>query len=223
MSNHHPPGSLRQLPVQPPTRTTADAQDDATLLSLVNRAGQVGWTDAAFEPLFRRYHPRLLGFFRRRLDRLEIAEELVQEVLLNVARSSATFASLSLFEAWLTEIAHNVLRNHRRASGAQKRQGLEVPAEQLEGSRAETQPLAIPWMMPLRSPLDDVLASEEQLKVARALDLLPPAMRNVAVLRFTHDRKYEEIAGILGASVNTVKSQLHAARRRLADLLGGKT
>jgi RNA polymerase sigma factor (sigma-70 family) len=48
-------------------------------------------------------------------------------------------------------------------------------------------------------------------------------MRNVAVLRYKQSRGYDEIGKLLGVSISTVKSQLHDAKKRLAELLGERS
>lgn len=193
---------------------------DQDLLALANQAGREGWTDATFGPVYRRYYPRFLSYLRRQVNRPEVAKELAQEVMMNVFKAPACFDSLPLFEGWMTTVAQNVLRNHWRSVNAQKRQGTEVPAEEMARQGGEEQAAVSPEGEPVPDPLEEVLRLERQLSVARALQQLPPKMRNVAVLRYKQDRGYEEIGKILGVSVSTVKSQLHDAKKRLAELLG---
>lgn len=196
------------------------APPDQDLLALANRAGQEGWTNATFEPVYRRYHPRFLSYLRRHVDRPEVAKELAQEVMMNVFKARASFDSLPDFEAWMTTIAQNVLRNHWRGANTRKRHGAEVSTEELVRQGGE-EPVAASWEgESLPDPLEEVLRLERQVRVARALEQLPSKMRNVAVLRYKQGRAYEEIARIVGVSVSTVKSQLHAAKTKLAELLG---
>ncbi len=191
---------------------------DRELLALVNQAGQEGWSDATFTPVYRRYYPRFLTFFRRRVDLPEVAKELAQETMMNVFKASGSFDGLPRFEAWMTMIAQNVLKNHWRGLGALKRQGREVPAEEIEERPGEEPSGALPEAQ-VPDPLEEVLRLEEQVRLAKALQQLPAKMRNVAVLRFRQNRGYDEIAKILGVSVSTVKSQLHDAKKRLAEIL----
>lgn len=193
---------------------------DQELLALVNQAGRKGWTDAAFGPVYRRYHPHFLSYFRRRVDRVEVAKELAQDTMMNVFKSPGTFDSLPRFEAWMTTVARNVLKNHWRSGATGKRQGMDVPLDELEGDRGEKPKRPSPGKPPEPVLLAAMVQSEERVKVAKALLELPSGMRNVAVLRFEQDRGYEEIARILGVSINTVKSQLHEAKKRLRQLLG---
>jgi RNA polymerase sigma-70 factor (ECF subfamily) len=191
---------------------------DQDLLALVNQAGREGWTDATFAPIYRRYHQRCLGSLCRRVDR-PVAAELAQEVMMNVFKASGCFDALSQFEAWLTLVTQNVLKNHWRSLNAGKRKAREVPDEALEDQDGGARDLSTPASMPLPDPLEEVLRAERKVRVAKALLQLPPGMRNVAVLRFRQNRGYDEIAKILGVSVNTVKSQIHEAKKRLAELL----
>jgi RNA polymerase sigma factor (sigma-70 family) len=59
--------------------------------------------------------------------------------------------------------------------------------------------------------------------VARAIDSLPPEQAAVVQLTFYHDRSYAEIAAIVGCPVNTVKTRMLHARRRLASLFAGES
>jgi RNA polymerase sigma-70 factor (ECF subfamily) len=182
---------------------------DQELLALVNQAGRDGWTDATFEAIYRRYHKRFLSSFLRQVHRPDVAQELTQDLMMNIARSSGRFDALPLFEAWMTTVAQNVLKNHWRSSGTQKRKGTEVADDEAAGERGQ-----------LPDPFDEAARSERAAKVTKALAQLPKAMRNAAVLRYRQDRSYEEIAKLLGVSTNTVKSHLFDARARLTELLG---
>lgn len=196
------------------------APPDQDLLALANRAAREGWTEATFEPVYRRYHPRFLGYLRRHVDRPEVAKELAQEVMMNIFRAPASFDSLPGFEAWMTTVAQNVLRNHWRGANTRKRQGAEVSTEELARQGGE-EPAAASWGgESLPDPLEEVLRLERRVGVAKALEQLPPKMRNIAVLRYKQGLSYEEIARIVGVSVSTVKSQIHAAKTKLAELLG---
>lgn len=62
-------------------------------------------------------------------------------------------------------------------------------------------------------------ADERSIELKRAFGTLPPRMRAVAVLRLYTGLSEEETATVLGCSIGTVKSQLHEARLRLADVL----
>ena len=123
----------------------------------------------------------------------------------------------------MTTVAQNVLRNHWRSINARKRQGMEVPAEELAGQGGEEPAAASPEREPVHDPLEEVLRLERQVRVAKALAQLPAKMRNVAVLRYRQGLGYEEIASVLRVSVSTVKSQLHEAKKRLAELLGERS
>lgn len=193
---------------------------DQDLLALANQAGREGWTNATFEPIYRRYYPRFLIYLRRQVNRPEVAKELAQEVMMNVFKAPACFDSLPLFEGWMTAVAQNVLKNHWRSASTQKRQGTEILVEDLVRPGGEGPAAVLPEGDSVPDPLEEVLRLERQVSVARALQQLPPKMRNVAVLRYKQSRGYEEIAKILGVSVSTVKSQLHDAKKRLAELLG---
>lgn len=157
---------------------------------------------------------------RRFVDE-EIARELAQEVFVNLFDSAATFGSVPSFEGFLAGITGNVLKNYWRSTGTQKRKGQEEPIETLQAQPA-LEKKAIETLGPRADdPLAEAIRNENRQRVKHALAELPTRMRAVAMLRYAQERTYEEIATILDVSINTVKSQLFEARKRLIEKLRG--
>ena len=171
-----------------------------------NEASLVGRVAAgdrrAFEMLYRAYFPRLARFLQRMTRSVPLIEEIVNDTLLVVWQKAATFDGSCKVSTWVFAIAY------RKACKA-----LHALDE------------------PLDAPADEYAADDagrpdwrfEQRRLAHAVDAalaaLPLAQRAAFQLTFYHDMGYAEIAEIMECPVNTVKTRLFHARRRLATLL----
>ena len=148
---------------------------------------------AAFEALYRAYQPRLTRFLGRMTRRPALVEEVLDDTMLVVWRHAGRFNGASKVSTWIFAIAY------RTALKALQR--LDEP---VEDGAAETRAATGPG--PLR----------------RALAALPAAQRAVVELTYFHDIGYREIAAIVDCPVDTVKTRMFHARRRLRALLAGR-
>jgi len=149
----------------------------------------------AFEELFERYREPLYGFFRRRLNSTERAEDLTQETFLAVIRATSRYEPQALVRTYLYGIALKLLAAERR-----KRIRNAPPAQ----SGAE----------PL---VDD--AQDDALWVRQAIERLGAAEREILMLREYEQLSYAEIAEVLRIPVNTVRSRLFRSRMALKSFL----
>ncbi len=149
----------------------------------------------AFEELFARYREPLYGFFRRRLDGNERAEDLTQETFLAAIRARSRYQPRALIRTYLYGIALKLLAAERR-------------------SQARNAPPAGAAPEPGR---DD--ATEEVLWLRQAIGRLDPQEREILMLREYEQLSYAEIAGLLRLPVNTVRSRLFRSRIALKDQL----
>ena len=118
------------------------------------------------------------------------------------------------------EIARNLRANEIRGIRAAKRDGIAVPL--LEESDPETEDpgrKAPPLAAAGPSPEEETLRKEQVAALRAAVATLPPQMRRCVQLRIGQERKYREIAEILGTSLDVVKAQIGQAKLRLRDLL----
>lgn len=168
----------------------AGAPTEAELRDVVRRA-QLG-SHAAFEALAVAYGDRLHRFLVLRLGGPAEARDVLQETLVAAWRSLPTLQDPERFWPWLAGIAANkaVDAHRRRRPTAQLDDGLAAPH-----------------------------AAGEALEIREALDRLPPAMREVVLLRFLLRLSEEETAAALGVRVGTVKSRASRARRALLEAL----
>lgn len=165
------------------------------------RAAAAGDT-AAFESLYRRHVARVHSLARRLLGARR-ADDATQEVFLLAWRKLGSYRGEGAFGAWLFRLARNRMlselgRDRRHEGMAGLDEVREPAARSSEPGRA--------------------------VDLDAALQQLPSGARRVLALRHFAGCSHEEIAGLLGISVGTSKSQLHRARllmRRFLDTPGG--
>jgi RNA polymerase sigma-70 factor (ECF subfamily) len=191
----------------------ADASDDALLERL--RMGDA----AILEPLMERFASRVFRVARGICPSASDAEEVVQDVFLQLFRKAGSFEGRAALGTWLYRIAVNAALNKRRGKRAELEESLEdvLPSYQDDGHRhGDRSFLLADWSaMP-----DEALLSREGRDVVRAaVERLPPHYRAVLVLRDVEELSSEQVAEIIGESVASVKSRLHRARMALRELL----
>jgi len=157
--------------------------------------------DAAFEQLVVDLGPRLRYFLRKYLRDGEAADDVLQDVWLQVHRGLPTLADAGAFRAWLYRIARDrAYREFRKRS---------PPISLSEDLDLAAQPECI-----------DILAENiEQIHIA--LDRLAQEHREVLALRFLEDMSYEEIASVTGCPLGTVRSRIHYAKLALRSAIEG--
>lgn len=157
----------------------------------------------ALNEVYGRYGPMLLGFLNARLPSRELAEEVLQDVMLAVWDNAHKFEARSKVKTWLLVIARN------RAINATRRKKLPL--------------IDINQVFDLSSddtgPMEAVVRHEAQDKVRLAIQKLPEGQREVLVLVFYHQLSGPEVAEVLDISEGTVKSRLHRAKDKLKGLL----
>jgi RNA polymerase sigma-70 factor, ECF subfamily len=145
----------------------------------------------ALEELFARYREPIFGFFCRRLQLRERAEDLTQETFLAVIRARERYEPRALVRTYLYGIAMKLL-------AAERRKGFT----------------AVPGPMPMSND-----SADEVLWVRQALGRLDASDREILMLREYEQLSYAEIASLLGLPVNTVRSKLFRSRMALKGQL----
>ena len=160
---------------------------------------------AAFETLYDRHSRRVYSLCLRMTGNTSEAEDLSQEVFIQLFRKAGSFRGDAQFTTWLHRLTVNQVLMHFRRRGVRLEQPTEdgeAPAQVVAGTED-----------PLRMPV------VERIALDKAVAALPPGYRSVFVLHDVEGREHEEIARLLGCSVGTSKSQLHKARMKLRTLL----
>ncbi len=169
-----------------------------------------------FRQLFERFRNPIFSYFRRKGFSDEESLDLTQDSFLQVARSLDTFRGGSRFPVWLFGVVSNVYRTEIRRRHAERREGVEVSMDEASNLDRTASATIRPGE---ESALDLAIARERWTSVRAALEDLPPQMRRCCVLRYERGLKYQEIATLMGISIDTVKAHLHQARKRLAERL----
>lgn len=159
---------------------------------------------AAWDTLFRRYQLPLYVFVFELVRDEQASLDIVQEGFINATRHLTSLRDDAKFGSWLFGIAHQkcVQRWHKQGrEQATLREVAATPAE-VEGG-----------------PDELLIRQEQEAEFMKLLSRLPPPQRSVLLLHFIEDFSLEEIAGITGAALGTVKSRLHYAKKALRELM----
>jgi len=159
----------------------------------------------SFEEVFRLHHRRVYSLCLRMIGNSAEAEDLTQDVFLQVFRKLGTFRGESAFTTWLHRLTVNQVLMHFRKNYVTKEQ-LTEDGEMPGGIMFVRNRFN-------RSAVLDRLALDE------AIVQLPHGYRMVFVLHDVEGLEHSEIASLLGCSIGTSKSQLHRARMRMRRLL----
>jgi RNA polymerase sigma-70 factor, ECF subfamily len=183
------------------------ADDDVRIMERIRDDDR----DAVVE-LVQRYQNELVGFFYHQCWDQLVAEELAQDVFVNVYRSRARYQHTAKVRTYLYRIAHNLWIDHIRR---RKHHQISLDAEAGES--------ALRLVDVLKAPVEiapDAAAEDRvRLRIQDAVASLPTGQREVFVMANNHGLKYQEIAEILGIPEGTVKSRMHSAVHYLRDEL----
>lgn len=197
-----------------------DAAEELDAAEAAVRAIQAGGDpEIHFEAVFARYYEPLYHFFRNQGYPENDCDDLAQETLLRVLQSLGGFRFDAALDTWVFLIARHVWNNAWRARTTKKRRGIELPLEEVASGEEPSPGSAEPLPSPAPDPLAEALAREREEVLFQAFAELPPRMRACVELRVGHGLKQGEIAAAMQITVETVKTQLKAARERLRPRL----
>jgi RNA polymerase sigma factor (sigma-70 family) len=181
-----------------PDETRGQADDeDVALLRLIDAGSR-----SAFDRLYRNYYRRLKRFLGQIVYQPPLIEEILNDTMLVVWRKAGTFNQASRVSTWIFAIAYrSALRAVRRSSVPKEAE----PGEDFDSFKNE--------------PEANVIQSQLRARVRTALNVLSVEQRAVVELTYYHDRSYREISEIVGCPVDTVKTRMFHARRKLKTAL----
>lgn len=163
----------------------------------------------AMRSLIQRHQPELLRFLTRLMGDPAAADDVFQEAFLQAHLSSDTFDPTRRFRPWLFTIAANKARDYLRKKG--RRRTLELSAS-VDGSDDGSSGSFVDLMeVNVPAPSDGMEAAETSAMVQRALDRVPPLLREILLLAYFQRLSYVQVSDELGIPLGTVKSRLHAA------------
>ena len=181
--------------------------DDAALMQRVAR----GEADL-FRLIVERYEKRIYNFFVRTTGNREDAEDLTQQLFLNLYKSASRYRPESSFKTFIYRIASNLAVSFSRKQKLRRSLSLEQLSE------TGFEPVA---GRPGADPAREYERKELGRRYREALLRLPAEWRTALELRVGRELSYKEVAEAMGKSVSAVESIIFRARERLAEEMGG--
>jgi RNA polymerase sigma-70 factor, ECF subfamily len=191
------------MAISPSDRTEA-TRADRDLVQRCRRS-ELG----AFEELYKRFGSRLYTVAYRITGSAADAEDLVQDIFLQVYRRLDSFRGEAALGTWLHRLAVNACLDFVRSKQG-RRQRVTDAAEDLDAIEA---PATGPWRAE---------AALDRMDLERAIAQLPPSYRRAFLLHDVEGLEHHEIGETLGIAEGTSKSLLFKARMRLRSLLRGR-
>ncbi len=159
---------------------------------------------AVFDAVYAHYRPRLFTFLARLTGRREIAEELLQETWLRLAKNALTLAEGTDVGAWLFTVATNAARSHRRW------QLLDIE---------RVKDVLFPSSSERPSPFETVSSLQTHRQLERTLQRLSQSDREVLLLVGVEGLEPQQAAAVLGLKPEALRQRLARARGRLLALM----
>ena len=157
--------------------------------------------ERAFAQLMERFGKRTLSYLRGLVG--EDADDVQQQVWLTVYRSISTLSNPRAFRTWLFRTTRHRALDFLRKQKREQELTDDAAAEFVE----------------LIEAAGESSIGLDAAELAGALAALPPAQREVVLLRYQDELSYAEVALVVGCSIGTVRSRLHHAKRKLHDFM----
>jgi RNA polymerase sigma-70 factor (ECF subfamily) len=180
------------------SKLAAEESSDAELIERIAAAD-----DLAMQVLYRRHHDSVFRFVYRIVGLRHAAEDIANDVFLEVWRNASAFEQRSGVSTWLLAIARNKSLSERRS---RKSEPWDEDAMALIEDESD-------------GPEATVEKRDAGAILHRCLDQLSPAHRAVIDLVYFHHKSTTEAAKVVGSGCATVKTRLFYARERLSELL----
>ena len=188
---------LRRTTSIPEQASTQHVRSNTEEVALIRR---IAAGDArAFEKLYRDYFPRLTRFLYRMMRRPALVEEVVNDTMLVVSQKAAAFDASARVSTWIFSIAYR--------KGLKALRDMDEPVESGPELGCDS------------GPREELMRQQLRKVLFEAVDALSVDHRTVIELTYFHGAGYREIAQIMGCPVDTVKTRMFHARRRLKALL----
>jgi RNA polymerase sigma-70 factor (ECF subfamily) len=193
-------------------RAGGAGEDEARLVERL-----VARDERAFNALVRGYERRVFALVLRMIGSRAEAEDLAQEVFVQVFKAIGSFRGDAKLSTWIYRIAINLCKNRskylrvRHAGDQDQLEELQDRVPMGEARRANVAHIERP---------DEMIAGKQVERIVQQAILeLEPTFRECLVLRDVEDLSYEEIGAITGLPEGTVKSRIHRARAQLKELV----
>lgn len=166
----------------------------------------------AFRELVRRFERPVYSLIFRMVQDQATAEDLAQEVFVKAYRRLETYDPSRKLSSWLFKIAHNTTIDHLRRGGVET-----VP---LEAAREDGERAGLAAVLPDEGVESPAAAAERRdlgRSLEKAIGRLRPEYREAVLMFYLHGASYQEICEATGLPLGTVKTNLHRARKQLAE------
>jgi RNA polymerase sigma-70 factor (ECF subfamily) len=173
---------------------------------LINKALQ--GDQKGFSSLMDRYYDTVYIQILQIIDNPEDAEDICQETFNKAFNSLLSYNSEWAFSTWLGTIARNSALDHYRK--------MKIRLSANTAVREESSDLIVAVDLAY-SPEDKLISRQAYDQLVNAIKTLDPKYRKAAELRFIHEYAYEEIAKELNIPLNTVRTRLNRARKKLVE------
>lgn len=191
------------------------AFDDEVEAKLIERL--VARDERAFNELVQAYGRRVSALVLRMLGNRAEAEDLTQEVFVQVFKAIGTFRGDSKLSTWIYRIAVNLCKNrskYLRVRHAGEQDELEAVAERVPLGQATKANVA-----QIERPDEAMAGKQVERIVQNAILQIEPTFRECLILRDVEELSYEEIEQITGLPAGTVKSRIFRARAQLKEIV----
>jgi RNA polymerase sigma-70 factor (ECF subfamily) len=183
----------------------AEPDPDSQLMLRVKRGDA-----AAFEALVEKYKQPVINLVARTLRDAAEAEDVAQNVFVQVFKSADRYRATAKFSTWLFTIARNLCLNEIRRRIRHPADSLDEPSPGSDGHRE------VDLLDRTAHQAGDAVVRDELFsKVDEAIDGLPETQRTALLLCREEELSYEEIAEVVGCSLSATKSLIHRARETL--------
>lgn len=171
--------------------------------------------ERCFEELVERHKQRVFNIAYRYLGNIHDAEDVAQQVFINIYNARKTYTPQAQFTTWLYTVCKNAcFKTFRKKRLKTTSLSADIELEEDVVSSQIADPSG-------KTPLENVIDAERDLVVKKAIDSLPEKQKIVLILYKYEQLSYEKITEITGFSVKAVKSLLHRARVSLKEKLSG--
>jgi RNA polymerase sigma-70 factor (ECF subfamily) len=174
--------------------------------------------ERAFEEIVRRYQKPIVNFIARMVGNYDLALDLSQDVFVKAFVALRTYNEDFKFGSWIFKIASNTVIDHLRKGGPAI-SSLDKPVA------TEDDEIQLDLASTALIPEEELEQTETRGILVRLIDQLPPAYRQMIVLRHVNELSYDEMAEITDLPLGTVKNRTFRARemmRRMIEKLEGK-
>jgi RNA polymerase sigma-70 factor (ECF subfamily) len=161
-----------------------------------------GGSAEAFEQLYERYRGPLYRYILRMAGDPATANDLYQGSWEKIIKARGRYSASAPYKAWMYRIAHNHIMDHFR----RQRPETDLPDDHMESSAAR--------------PDEQLTEDENRKDLLTAIDSLPPEQKDALLLKLETGLDLQAIAEVTGVKLETAKSRLRYAVRRLKETLG---